>query len=231
MARALAARKPYSSEHRIIRPDGTERVVWEHGEGIFDDAGRPRRLIGAVQDITNRKRVEEALRESDRRKTEFLAMLSHELRNPLAPIRNSLYVLDRAAPGGEQARRAHAVIDRQVAHMTRLVDELLEATRLTRGMVQLPRERLDLNELVRRTIEDQRSVFARAGVRLELLPAAGEVWLYGGPASHRSSATCSRTRPSSRLRAGARRFRSSPTSRGPRRSSRCAIPVLGSRRR
>jgi len=141
--------------------------------------GKPLYLANVSNDITRRKRVEETLRELDRRKTGFLAMLSHELRNPLAPIHNSIYILERAAPGGEQARRALAVIDRQVGHMTRLIDDLLDTTRIVSGKVQLKRERLDLNDVVRRTIEDHRSVFVESGVHLEVLLPTEVLWLSG----------------------------------------------------
>ena len=134
-------------------------------------------LLGVVQvfhDITERKRAEQALRQSetelrdsDRRKSEFMAMLSHELRNPLAPIRNSLYVLGRAAPGSEQANRATAVINRQVEHLTGLVDDLLDITRISRGKIRLERRRVELNDLVRRTVDDHRSLFEENGVRLD----------------------------------------------------------------
>jgi two-component system CheB/CheR fusion protein len=134
-------------------------------------------LLGVVQvfhDITERKRAEQALRqseaelrESDRRKSEFMAMLSHELRNPLAPIRNSLYVLERAAPGSEQASRANAVIKRQVEHLAGLVDDLLDITRISRGKIRLERRRVELNDLVRRTLDDHRSLFEENGVRLD----------------------------------------------------------------
>ena len=134
-------------------------------------------LLGVVQvfhDITERKRAEQALRQSetelrdsDRRKSEFMAMLSHELRNPLAPIRNSLYVLERAAPGSEQASRANAVIKRQVEHLAGLVDDLLDITRISRGKIRLERRRVELNDLVRRTIDDHRSLFEENGVRLD----------------------------------------------------------------
>ncbi|MBI5549259.1 MAG: PAS domain-containing protein, partial [Deltaproteobacteria bacterium] len=93
----------------------------------------------------------EALREADHRKDQFLAMLSHELRNPLAPIRNGLYILERASPSGEQARRAREVINRQVTHLARLVDDLLDVTRIARSKIRLQRSRLDLVDLVHRT--------------------------------------------------------------------------------
>jgi two-component system CheB/CheR fusion protein len=120
---------------------------------------------------------ERHLREVDQRKNEFLAVLSHELRNPLAPIKNSLYVLGRSTPGSAQAMRAQAVLDRQVSQLVRLVDDLLDVTRITRNKVQLRRERLELNELVRRTVEDQRSVFDGHGVRLEAELAPANVFV------------------------------------------------------
>ena len=90
-------------------------------------------MLGIAEEITERKRVEEALREADRRKDEFLAVLSHELRNPLAPVRNALWLLDQAVPGGAPAARAKEIINRQVAHLSRIVDDLLDVTRITRG--------------------------------------------------------------------------------------------------
>jgi len=120
-----------------------------------------------------------SLEASDRSKNDFLAMLSHELRNPLAPIRNSLYVLDRAAPGGEQARRAQGVIGRQVGHLTRLVDDLLDVTRISRGKVQLKRELVDLGELLRRAAEDHRASFVEGGVDLEVSVPEGTLFTLG----------------------------------------------------
>jgi two-component system CheB/CheR fusion protein len=111
--------------------------------------------------------------EADRRKNEFLAVLSHELRNPLAPIKNSLYILDRAAAGGEQARRALGVIDRQATQLSNLVNDLLDVTRITRNKIRLQKQRLEINELVRRAVEDNRTLFERNEVVLscDLAPA------------------------------------------------------------
>jgi CheY-like chemotaxis protein/nitrogen-specific signal transduction histidine kinase len=138
-------------------------------------APEQRRVAVLFYDITARKRAEDALQaanerllEADRRKNEFLAMLSHELRNPLAPIRNGLYILERAVAGGDQARRAQDVMARQVEQLARLVDDLLDVTRVTRNKIELQRQRLELNELVRRTLEDYRPTFDEAGVQLEL---------------------------------------------------------------
>jgi PAS domain S-box-containing protein len=158
-----------------------------------DDAGRLHGLANITRDFTDRKRSETALRESEerlraseavlreagRQKDRFLATLSHELRNPLAPIRNSLYILERAAPDSEQAKRAQTIIKRQVGHMTWLIDDLLDVTRIANGKIKLERERLDLNKLAHRAVEDHRVVFAKSDVRLELLPAPTEVWVDG----------------------------------------------------
>ena len=97
-----------------------------------DAAGKPIRMTGTCQDITERKRDELELREADRRKDEFLAMLAHELRNPLAPIRNAIEIIERAAPDDQQLRAAcRAMIERQVQHMVRLVDDLLDVSRIS----------------------------------------------------------------------------------------------------
>jgi two-component system CheB/CheR fusion protein len=142
-----------------------------------------------MRDITKRKGAEEALRvanaqltEADQRKNEFLAVLSHELRNPLTPIRNSLYILERVAPGGDQARRAQGVIGRQSGQLARLVDDLLDVTRISRNKIQLQRGPLDLNELVRRTVEDHHSLFEGKGIAVETTFAAERLPISGDAA-------------------------------------------------
>jgi signal transduction histidine kinase len=112
---------------------------------------------------------EQSLREVDRHKDEFLGMLSHELRNPLAPIRNALYILDHAEPGGQQAARAKEVANRQLAHITRLVDDLLDVTRIARGKIELRRAEVDLAALTRRTAEDHRALMQDRGLELRVV--------------------------------------------------------------
>jgi PAS domain S-box-containing protein len=150
-----------------------------------DERGQVTGWIANMVDVTERRQAE-ALRaanaqllETDRLRSEFLAKLSHELRNPLAPIRNSLYILDHVAPGGEQATRAKSILHRQVGQLTWLIDDLLDITRITHGKVLLQRERLDLNELAQRTAEDHRTAFVKSAVRLEVLPSSAEVWVNG----------------------------------------------------
>ncbi|WP_242370702.1 MULTISPECIES: PAS domain S-box protein [Anaeromyxobacter] len=139
------------------------------------------RFVNVWQDITDRKRAESALRDSDQRKSEFLGVLSHELRNPLAPIRNSIYLLDRAPAGSEQARRAREVIARQTEHLTRLIDDLLDVTRISRGKIVLHEARLDLRDLARKTASDFHSLFVQAKVELAVEDGHTPIWIEADP--------------------------------------------------
>jgi len=121
----------------------------------------------AVEDETVRRQAEEALREEGRRKDEFLGALSHELRNPLSPLRNAVYLLEHAAPGGDVAHNALRIMDRQLGHLTAIIEDLLDVTRIARGKLRLSCEALDLVELVRRTMDDHRAIFQARGIALE----------------------------------------------------------------
>jgi signal transduction histidine kinase len=144
---------------------------------VFLQLHRQRQLLAGQLDEL--RRADRGLREADRRKDEFLALLSHELRNPLSPIENSLYILERAAPGSEQAHRALGVISRQSKHMARLVNDLLDVTRIARGKVQLKRGQLDLSEALRRTSDDHRAGFAAKGVALRIATPPDPVLIDG----------------------------------------------------
>ncbi len=121
------------------------------------------------------------LREADHRKDEFIGMLSHELRNPLAPIRNCIHVLRNAAPRSEQAIRAQGVIERQTAHLTRLVDDLLDVTRIARGKIELRRSRVDLRESVLRVADDFRSLMDERALAFRVAVPATQVWADADP--------------------------------------------------
>ena len=128
-------------------------------------------IIGAskvARDITAQKRAEHALREADRRKDEFLAMLAHELRNPLAPIRSSLALLEPTGRSDAAVERVRGILERQVGHMVRLVDDLMEVSRITRGTIELRRQRLELAEAIRSSLETSEPLIQRAGLRLAL---------------------------------------------------------------
>jgi signal transduction histidine kinase/ActR/RegA family two-component response regulator len=133
-------------------------------------------------EVEERKQAEEALRaanlrlaEEDTNKNDFLAVLSHELRNPLSPIVNGIHILEHVPPGSEHARLALAVLGRQAGQLSSLVDDLLDVTRIRRNKIQLHQERLELNEVARRAVQDSLSYFEKAGIHLELEPAPGFV--------------------------------------------------------
>ncbi len=114
------------------------------------------------------ERALEALRESDQRKNQFIAVLSHELRNPLAPIRSSLYLIEHGSQDREQIVRAQGTIQRQTEHLTRLVEDLLDVTRISRGTIDLRRTRIDAREVVRRACDDHLPTFKERGIELRV---------------------------------------------------------------
>jgi PAS domain S-box-containing protein len=133
------------------------------------DDGEVDGWVAAITDVTDRHVMEQALLEADHRKDEFLAMLAHELRNPLAPIRNALYILRMTSEPGAANVRVTDMIERQVNHLVRLVDDLLEVSRITRGRIDLRRERTDLAAVVRSAVETSRPQVDAAGHRLDVI--------------------------------------------------------------
>lgn len=177
----IAGRSPF--EFRVRPAPGEER--WVLGSAarseVVGDEDSPETLVGIVMDVTERRRVEEVLRETDRRKDEFLATLAHELRNPLAPLEHGLEILKMSSglrPGFE---RVQEIMARQVGHMCRLVDDLLEVSRITRGTIELRKERLELGRVIHTALEMTDSLLERAEHKLTLsLP--GEVLVVEGDA-------------------------------------------------
>jgi PAS domain S-box-containing protein len=158
---------------RVMRTRTGERMeyYYPHYGRWMEISASPVRTGGVgvyFRDISDRKRAEEELRQNDRRKDEFLATLAHELRNPLAPIRSGLQVLRVSAPGGEPARQALGIMERQVHHLVRLLDDLMEVSRITQGRVGLRKQDLDLAEAVHAAVEASRPLLEAAGHRLEL---------------------------------------------------------------
>ncbi|HEY3319089.1 MAG TPA: PAS domain S-box protein [Planctomycetota bacterium] len=149
---------------------------------VPDEQGHNSYYVGIKQDISGRKRAEEADREASRRKDEFLAMLGHELRNPLAPIRNAVHIMKRAGPAEPAVMRAREMIDRQVTHLARLVDDLLDVSRISRGKISLKKQPLDLTALVREFARDYASLCESAGVALQLNVPDHPLWTRGDPA-------------------------------------------------
>ena len=158
----------YSYEFRIVRPsDGVMR--WLHVNGrTIPNADAPPRRIGVTIDITDRKRDEQALQEADRRKNDFLATLAHELRNPLAPIRNAVELLRMRNPLPVDKRGPAEVIDRQTRALTRLVDDLLDISRITQNRLELRREPASLSAIVEGAVEASRPLIDAGGHVLDI---------------------------------------------------------------
>jgi PAS domain S-box-containing protein len=138
-------------------------------------------VLAAVLDVSQRHAAEQALREADRRKDEFISLLAHELRNPLAPVRNSVEIVKRIAPADARLQKAVDIIDRQVAHMARLLDDLLDVSRIARGKVDLRLERCDLAALSRQVVEDYSASLKAAGLSLRVYEWSGPLWVDGDP--------------------------------------------------
>jgi PAS domain S-box-containing protein len=137
---------------------------WAYGNAmpLFECDGRVRGAISTFVDITELNRAEERLREADRRKDEFLATLAHELRNPLAPLRNGLEILRMARGNPDASERAEAMMDRQLTQMVRLIDDLLDVSRISRGMIELRIERVELSAVLENAIETSRPLIDAA---------------------------------------------------------------------
>jgi PAS domain S-box-containing protein len=151
---AVSSRSGFTQELRVLRPDNGElRWIEARAQTLCNEAGEVTGLSGLSFDMTERKRMEEALRQSDRRKDEFLAMLAHELRNPLAPIRNSAELMLRTLPSDAPVRRAVEIINRQVRQMTRMVDDLLDVSRITHGRIEIECQPVDLATVIDSALE------------------------------------------------------------------------------
>ncbi len=143
----------YDVEYRVLSPEGQVRWIRATGRTAYDEQGHPIQFDGTTHDITDRKRSEEELKEADRRKNEFLAMLAHELRNPLAPVRNALQII-RMADGDKQAvRTATDIMERQVGQMVRLIDDLIDVSRVSRGKIELRMGVVELASIVNHAVE------------------------------------------------------------------------------
>jgi signal transduction histidine kinase/CheY-like chemotaxis protein len=175
-------------------PPGARRVLAALSNvTVHDRPTSPRAMVSAVQtalrarrrqfqirdQIAERMKAERALRDADRRKDEFLATLAHELRNPLAPIRTGLQVLDRVAADAPQATRVRAMMERQLKQLVKLIDDLLDVSRIATGKVVLQRERLDLRKVIEVALEGTQPFLDAAKLRVEVATGAQPVWVVG----------------------------------------------------
>jgi PAS domain S-box-containing protein len=183
----IRTRAPIRGEIPFTGTNGT-RVYDYIFSPVLGDAGEVVAVAGTTRDITDRKAAEQAVREqaarlaeSDRAKDEFLATLSHELRNPLAPLRNSLALLRRTDADNPKTEPVRAVMERQVNHLVRLVDDLLELSRISRGTLSLRKERVEVAAIVQNAVETSEPLIQAAGHRLHVELPPEPLWLEGDP--------------------------------------------------
>jgi PAS domain S-box-containing protein len=150
---AIASSSELDIECQILRSDGKTRWIWIQARSYMHDGDKSQRLLGTIGDITERKRIEEELRKAHLNKDRFLATLAHELRNPLAPIRTGLAVLKKSDEKNEIAARTEEMMDRQLTSLVRLVDDLLDVSRISSGKLYLRKERIDLAKVLEHAIE------------------------------------------------------------------------------
>ena len=168
-------------EHRVRATDGRYHPILAQGVPIRDDRGHITGWAGINLDISRLKRTEEALRDADRRKDEFLATLAHELRNPLAPIRHAVRILDSAVADAAQHRWGREVIARQVRHMAWLLDDLLDVSRITRGQLDLKKDYVELRAIVDMAVETARPLIDAKMHKLTIALPASAIKLEADP--------------------------------------------------
>ena len=185
---SLDTGEPFQFEHRFRRADGEYRWHLSRALPMRDAQGRIVMWIGSNTDIHEQRQTANRLRllaadlaESNRRKNEFLAMLAHELRNPLAPIRNALQVMRLTGGNGEAVHSAFEMMERQVGQMVRLVDDLLDVSRISRGKIELRRERVELTSVVYHAVEACRPAMEGAEHDLSITLPPQPVYLNADP--------------------------------------------------
>jgi PAS domain S-box-containing protein len=169
----------YEVEYRLRDRSGEYRWVLGRALPVRNEQGEIVRWMGTCTDIHEQKRIRDELLASNRRKDDFLAMLAHELRNPLAPISTAAHLLKAAPSDPAKVQRSANIIERQVRHMTELVDDLLDVSRVTRGLVELDRRPVEVKAVVAHAIEQVRPLIESRGHQLTTRMASGDVCVLG----------------------------------------------------
>jgi PAS domain S-box-containing protein len=179
--RAVAERAPLAIEYRIVRPDGATRWLEAHAKVDCGADGEPQRMVGVTRDVTERKRAVTELERSNAEKDEFLATLAHELRNPLAPIRSAVELIRLGVPVDPELNWAREVIERQVQVMARLLEDLLDVSRLSRQRMELRCERVVLSAVFDAALETSRPLIESRQHTLAVLLPGEPIHLEGDP--------------------------------------------------
>ncbi|MBS3996173.1 MAG: PAS domain S-box protein [Hydrogenophaga sp.] len=176
---SLESGESYEIEYRLRHHSGQFRWTLGRALPVRDDTGAIVRWMGTCTDIHEQRQAQDHLQESHRRKDEFLAMLAHELRNPLAPISAAAELLRIETSDKQLISSVSQVIARQAAHMTGLIEDLLDVSRVTRGQISLASTTLQVRGLVEEAVEQVRSSVEQHRHRLEVILPVGEVWIQG----------------------------------------------------
>ena len=172
---------PFEATFRLRRHDGEWRWMQSRGQPLLNSQGIVQGYAGSSQDVTELIEAQQALRDADRRKDEFLATLAHELRNPLAPIRNAVHLLKLSGTTDPQVRAARGMIDRQLQQMIRLVDDLMEVSRITLGQITLQCEPLDLRDVLSGALESALPLVEASGHQIDVTLPPEPVPVQGDP--------------------------------------------------
>jgi PAS domain S-box-containing protein len=178
---ALYASTDYKEQYEVRWPDGSFHWVLAYGRPVTDESGINTRMVGVSLDVTESVHFRETLQLADRRKDEFLATLAHELRNPLAPIRQAIRVVRSEAASTAQRSWGLNVIDRQASHMAVLLDDLLDISRITRGQLTLQKDWIDLGSVVEAAMETAQPRIDAKGQRVRLSAPTGPALVFLDP--------------------------------------------------
>ncbi len=171
----------YETEHRLKHKNGSWIWVLDRGRIVErDETGNPTRAIGIHANITLQRSIQEQLSEADRRKDEFLATLAHELRNPLAPIRTGLAIMKRD-PSSQAASQAREIMERQLSHMVRLIDDLLDVSRITLGRLRLKKEKVSVRTILEMAVEASKPAIEAGHHTLTYTIPEQEIVMYADP--------------------------------------------------
>ena len=176
---SLSTGEEYEIQYRLRDRHGAYRWVLGRALPLYDDLGKLVRWMGTCTDIHEQKLAEDQLRRAGASKDEFLAMLAHELRNPLAPISSAAQLLSMPGMNEERVRLASDIIGRQVRHMTELVDDLLDVSRVARGLVELDMAPLDINSIVDAAVEQSAPMMEARMHEFALHLPAAPAWVLG----------------------------------------------------